>query len=604
MEFSVLRPWAVVFVLPAILFCFFRLRAVKAWLGIIDAHLLKSLLVRVYVHFKQGLKIGLMGLVCLSVLCALAGVSITGRPGNLYFPKSPAVIVLDMSLSMKVRDIAPNRFSQAIFKTYDVLDALTGIPTALVVFTDEPYQLVPTTTEKEAVKALLPLLNFDLMPSRGSRLDRALQEALRTIRESGAAFGDIFLITDGADDVLELQDKTTNLIRSAAKEGNRLFVLGIGTPEGDTLFEKEDKPILDTLGNPVVHRLKEAWLRRLAENGKGVYVRAGTDGSDVAALMRAHKMRLEAGEKSSLTDERSVPDEGYWFLILPLLAFPFLFRRGRLLGILFFLTFHSEVLAADFVELFLSPSAAAMRFLNTGNQMKALKIAEDSDDFITLYNVGTKLIFLQNYPKAQELLERAVRLRPDDENAQINLEIARRLNQPPPAETPESNSNNKAQNPDNSGGQKGNAEGKNDLNQDNNNTGQHTDNKENHSDAPPSGSDENPPQIPPGDSGKGTGQSDGTDNSAVGGEEKQSPSSPDEGKGENKQPPPESTEEPSDQDDDSTENPDGQGQNNRQKDPDDMIPVHEDPLTLLRHKILFLYREKRYADEKHIGTQW
>ena len=41
-------------------------------------------------------------------------------------------------------------------------------------------------------------------------------------------------------------------------------------------------------------------------------------------------------------------------------------------------------------------------------------------------------------------------------------------------------------------------------------------------------------------------------------------------------------------------------QNNENK----MLPVHEDPLTLLRHKILFLYREKRYNEENQIGAQW
>lgn len=352
MEISVLRPWAFVFLFPAVLFCFFRLRAVKTWLGIVDAHLLKPLLVRVCVRFGEGIKIGLLGLSCLSVLCALAGVSVSGRQKSLYFPKSPAVIVLDMSLSMKVQDISPNRFSRAVFKTYDLLDELKGIPTALIVFTDEPYQLVPTTTEKQAIEALLPLLNFNLLPSRGSRPDRAIEEALRTIKEAGADFGDIFLITDGADDILELQDKTADLVRLAAGQGNRLFILGIGTPQGGALFEKEDTPVLDTLGNPVVHRLKEGWLRRLAGLGNGRYVRARTDGSDVTALINAQKSRLEAGEQSALTDDQSFSDEGYWFLILPLSVFPFLFRRGRLLGILFIFAFSSEALAVDAAELF------------------------------------------------------------------------------------------------------------------------------------------------------------------------------------------------------------------------------------------------------------
>lgn len=590
MEISVLRPWAFVFLFPAVLFCFFRLRAVKTWLGIVDAHLLKPLLVRVCVRFGEGIKIGLLGLSCLSVLCALAGVSVSGRQKSLYFPKSPAVIVLDMSLSMKVQDISPNRFSRAVFKTYDLLDELKGIPTALIVFTDEPYQLVPTTTEKQAIEALLPLLNFNLLPSRGSRPDRAIEEALRTIKEAGADFGDIFLITDGADDILELQDKTADLVRLAAGQGNRLFILGIGTPQGGALFEKEDTPVLDTLGNPVVHRLKEGWLRRLAGLGNGRYVRARTDGSDVTALINAQKSRLEAGEQSALTDDQSFSDEGYWFLILPLSVFPFLFRRGRLLGILFIFAFSSEALAVDAAELFLSPSAAAMHFLNGGNQAKAIEIAARSDDFTALYNVGTQLIFLQNYSKAQELLEKAVQKRPEDENAQINLEIARRLNQPPPSDSPESNSNDETQNPDNSGEKEGESEGQSNLNQDNNNDLQLNDNKENN-ESEKSGNSENSPP----------GSADDERNADNDQSDQNGPSGGGQGQGGA----PEDQEGSPDQNNNGSGDP-GNGENseNRTENPDNMVPVHEDPLTLLRHKILFLYQEKRYADEKPIGTQW
>lgn len=610
MELYVLRPWAFVFFIPAVLFCFFRLRAVKAWLGIIDDHLLDPLLVRVCVRFKEALKIGLMGLICLSVLCALAGVGFVRRSQNLYFPKSPAVIVLDMSLSMKVKDVSPNRFSRAVFKTYDLLRELTGIPTALIVFTDEPYQLVPTTTEKKAIEDLLPLLNFNLLPSQGSRLDRSIEEALRTIKESGADFGDIFLITDGADEVYELQEKTVELVRAASEKGTRLFILGVGTPKGGPLFEKEEIPMLDGLGNPVIHRLKEGWLKMLAGQGKGSYVRVQTDGSDVAALIKAQKSFLIAGEKSSLTDTKSPADEGFWFLILPVLFFPFLFRQGRLLIVLFVLARPFDVRAADVAELFLSPSAAAMRFLNVGNQSKAVEIAEKSNDFTALYNIGTQLIFLQNYPKAQELLEKAVQVRPEDENAQINLEIVRRLNQNPPPETPKSNSNDDTRNPDDSGGKDGNADGDNKLNQEDNNAEQRSDNKENNNKSGNSNTDSS---------------SDSKDDSGINDSQDKSKERPDNnsqepsgntqgqggpsggGQGKGEEGPSENKEGTADQNGDGNgggNSNNGGNEQNQTKKTDDMMPVHEDPLTLLRHKILFLYQEKRYTDEKPVGARW
>ncbi|MBO4643008.1 MAG: VWA domain-containing protein [Alphaproteobacteria bacterium] len=570
MEITVLRPWALIFLLPAVLFCFFRLKSVQAWLGIVDAHLLKPLAVKTYVRLKERLNAFFLIVCVCSFLAALAGVSLKSDKTPLYYPKSPAVIVLDMSLSMKIQDIQPNRFSRAIFKIYDLLEELKGNPVALVVFTDEPYQLIPITTDKDVIESVLPLLNFSLMPSQGSRTDRALKEALRTIEETGAGFGDIFLITDGADDVFEIQDMTQELVRSAAQKGNRLFILGVGTLKGGRLLEKEDKPVFDALGNPVMHRLKEGYLKLLAKQGNGKYAGIQTDNSDISALIKA-RSALSAGKESLVTDP-SLGDTGYWFLILPLIGFPFLFQKGRLLvGLLIFLTAFPA--RADVADAFLSPSGAAMRQLERGDRSAAVATAERSNDFTALYNVGTKMILLQNYSQAVLLLEKAVQLKPDNEDAQINWEIAKRLNEnPPDDESPNAGENDQSQNPDQSDDGQGDSEGENNLNQNNNNDSQDTDNKENNN------------------------QKDDENNR---GENQESPSSDSDGNN----PEPEGNQNETPASDEA-----GNGKNNDDEEPPDsenkMFPVHEDPLTLLRHKILFLYQERRYNQEKQIGAPW
>ena len=616
MVVSILRPWAFVFILPAVLFCAFRLKSVQAWLGVVDARLLESLLVKTYVRVKERLGDLFLLLCVASLLAALVGVSLESGKGELYHPKNPAVIVLDMSLSMKVRDVPPNRFSQAVFKVYDLLDELKGIPCALIVFTDEPYQLIPATADKSVIEAVLPLLSFNLMPSQGSRTDRAVAEAVRTITDTGAKFGDIFLITDGADDVFELQDQTEALVRSAAEKGVRLFVLGVGTPEGGGLFEKEDIPILNALGNPVIHRLKEGYLKRLAHLGGGEYARIQTDDSDIASLMKKRATLLAAGEKSALTD-RSLNDSGYWFLILPLIGFPFLFRKGRLF-IGFFAILTSFPARAELLDQFLSPAALSMRYLERGNQERAIKTAMESGDFIALYNVGTRLIFLEKYPQAIELLEKAVQIRSENENAQVNLEIAKRLNENPPDQSPNAGENEQNQNQDQSGGKKGNAEEDNNLNQNSNNSSQDNDNSEKNSENksnPSSGSGgEN---DTPTDSGNGEdgssgsgGENDtpadsgnGEDGSSGSGSENDTPADSENGEDGSSGSGSEN-DTPADSGDSERNASDEEERQEEAPEKSKMIPVHEDPLTLLRHKILFLHREKRYNGEQNIGARW
>ena len=552
MEITVVRPWEFVFLLPAVLFCLFRLKSVQAWLGVVDAHLIESLLVKTAARLKERFSALFLILCVASVAAALAGVSVRDGQTGLYHPKSPAVIVLDMSLSMKVKDVSPNRFSQAIFKVYDLLEELKGVPVAFIVFTDEPYPLIPVTTDKNVVENILPLLNFSLMPSQGTRTDRAMEEALRAIKETGADYGDVFLITDGGENVWEVQEKTESIVKSASLSRNRLFILGVGSPEGGLLYEKDDQPVRNALGGAVNHRLKEGYLKRLAEAGKGMYARVQADNSDIAALMRARK-KVAAGEKSSV-DDPALRDTGYWFLILPLIGFPFLFPKGRLL--VFVLSFLTSFPArADIADAFLSPSAAAMRKLENNASKEAVSIALNSNDFMALYNVGTKLIFLRDYPTAVRLLEKAVLLRPDNENARINLEIARRLNE----NDSEGKNGNGGSDQGDSDENNEESDGGDNLNQNDKNDPQHNENKENNS-GDKSSEGEN------GDNGQGDGKGDrepsGGDNDDRG---------------------------------ESTEAPDNQS---------DLLPVHEDPLTLLRHKILLLHREKRYNRDEQIGVQW
>ena len=74
MEWIVLRPWAFIFILPAVLYCFFNHRPVKAWIGVIDARLLPVLTVRGGSRLRKNAAFALLFMAALCVVCALAGV--------------------------------------------------------------------------------------------------------------------------------------------------------------------------------------------------------------------------------------------------------------------------------------------------------------------------------------------------------------------------------------------------------------------------------------------------------------------------------------------------------------------------------------------------
>ena len=99
-------------------------------------------------------------------------------------------------------------------------------------------------------------------------------------------------------------------------------VVGIGTPEGAPIPESINSGNFktDNEGNVVVSRLNEQMCKEIAQNGKGVYVRADNTTSAIRAL-KAELDKLQKKESTSVA--YSEYDEKYsvfaWILFVLLI---------------------------------------------------------------------------------------------------------------------------------------------------------------------------------------------------------------------------------------------------------------------------------------------
>jgi len=93
----------------------------------------------------------------------------------------------------------------------ELCDALARIDgtAGLVIFSDEPYAVTPLTDDPRVIAKQVPLLEPELMPGRGDRVDRAIDEARTLIERAGAIRGRIVLLIDGVGE-------RPDLARSAA----------------------------------------------------------------------------------------------------------------------------------------------------------------------------------------------------------------------------------------------------------------------------------------------------------------------------------------------------------------------------------------------------
>lgn len=429
-NFEILRPYAFLFLIPLLFLCVFQSRILHKWKDVIDPRLTDALLVK-RTDRKRRIQAGILMFAAFAcAVFAMAGIKVREIDGSLYRPTTPAILMLDLSQSMRAKDVPPSRFSAAIFKTYDLLKELNGLPVGLIVFSAEPYVITPATTDSSVIEKHLPLMNFNLMPSQGTVYHRAIDEALKLLKSTGASSGDVFLLTDGGEDNEDLEKMALQSAKALSKNGGRLFVLGFGTQDGAFLTDKNDRLMKDVMSRPVKHAIREDFLKKLASAGKGAYASVSPHSNeDVLFLIQAQKRTYLQTQKTDFTGKTAV-DEGYWFLLPLLILFPFFLVRGRLGVIAFLLCFPAFSARADGGALrrfFIFPydeiQAKIERMDFDGAQAASLK----TNDFDIIYNTGTTFIYKGKYQNAADTLSVAVRLKPDDENAAVNYEIALRL---------------------------------------------------------------------------------------------------------------------------------------------------------------------------------
>ena len=247
---------------------------------------------------------------------ALAGPSWEHAPSPAYRGNAAWVLVLDLSPSMTAADLPPNRVVRARYALDDLLDAARDARVGLVVFSDEPYTVTPLTADVATVRALLPPLAPDIMPTAGDRLAPALEQAGKLLQRGGGASGQVVVLTDGFADPSAAFEAAGKL----RSKGVAVNVVGIGTRGGlvRTAHGLSNSGPLDV-----------ARLRQLAVSGGGRYTDLaglpGLIGNLEAGAGRAGVARV----KQDLRIAHWL-DGGIWLLPLLLLVAAGLARRGWL----------------------------------------------------------------------------------------------------------------------------------------------------------------------------------------------------------------------------------------------------------------------------------
>src|SRR5512138_2708614 len=97
------------------------------------------------------------------------------------------VIALDASKSMFAEDVKPSRLVRAKTELSSLIDALTGNAVGIVAFAGEAYVMCPLTTDADAAKLFLDIIDPNAMPVPGTDFGKAIDVSLSLFNPKEAA---------------------------------------------------------------------------------------------------------------------------------------------------------------------------------------------------------------------------------------------------------------------------------------------------------------------------------------------------------------------------------------------------------------------------------
>ena len=178
------------------------------------------------------------------------------------------VVAIDTSKSMLATDIAPSRLARAKLAALELMQRCKTDRLGLVAFAGSAFLQCPLTIDDSAFRQSVEALDIHIIPQGGTAIAEAIDTALTAFKEDDN-YKVLVLFTDGEDhdsNALEAAEK-------AAKEGLRIFTIGIGTAEGELLRVPDDKGgsdyVRDSQGNVVKSHLDERLLQQIAGATEG-----------------------------------------------------------------------------------------------------------------------------------------------------------------------------------------------------------------------------------------------------------------------------------------------------------------------------------------------
>lgn len=231
--------------------------------------------------YRPNVKFWLVTVALVMVIFMLARPQFGSKMETVKRQGVETVVALDISNSMLAQDVTPSRLEKSKKLVSRLVETFNNDKVAMIVFAGEAFTQLPITSDYISAKMFLETISPSLITTQGTDIRGAIDLAMKSFTPNEGVGRAIVLITDGENH----EGGAVEAAQQAAEKGVRVFVLGVGSPDGSPIpVEGTNDFRRDKDGNVVVTKLNEQMCQEIAKAGNGMYVRVDNTNNAERAL--------------------------------------------------------------------------------------------------------------------------------------------------------------------------------------------------------------------------------------------------------------------------------------------------------------------------------
>ena len=267
-------------------------------------------------RFKATLTLVVLSLAVVCFCIALMNPKVGTKLETIKREGVDVVFAIDVSKSMLAEDVAPSRLEKAQQLTVQIINKLVSDRVGIIAYAGKAVPQLPITTDYAAAKMFLQNMNTEMLSSQGTAIDEAIQLSRTYFNDAEQTNRVLVIISDGEDH----KDLSLDVAKAAAKEGIRIFTIGVGSEKGGPIPLKRNGIVMrykkNQKGETVITKLNAKTLTAIAEKANGLFIQ-GQNTKQVTEKFSEILNNLEKKEFEGKTFSE-FKDQFQWFLGLGL----------------------------------------------------------------------------------------------------------------------------------------------------------------------------------------------------------------------------------------------------------------------------------------------